>query len=236
MNPRVTVLMATFNQAGYIREALESLKSQTLPPRAVEVLVINDGSTDDTSAILRLESSWLRLLERENRGLVATCNDGLELARGQYFTRLDSDDMAAPEWLATMIAALDSHPTACCAYPDRYELYQGGSRRRDADGRNLYSLEAGGTLFVTEALRRCGGFRAFYWEEYDLYLRLRSAGEWVHVPQPLYTYRKHDAGMTHDPRRRLDGWRELIDQWGPDVLQQAGHNLELEQVLRSLGE
>jgi glycosyltransferase involved in cell wall biosynthesis len=229
--PRLTVLLATCNQASYLTDALNSLREQTFPLSEFEVLVINDGSTDTTSEILRREARWIRLVERENRGLVATCNQGLHLARGRYFTRLDSDDIARRDWLATLMAALDSRPAACCAYPDRYELHEGCLAYTKADGGNICSLEACGTVFVTDTLRCVGGFRAFYWEEYDLYLRLRAAGEWLHVPLPLYTYRKHDAGMTHDPRQRIDGWRELILEWGPEVLRNAGHDPELKQVL-----
>lgn len=229
--PRVTVLMATYNQAAYLPAALESLRAQTSSSGEVEVLAINDGSSDGTSAILHREAGWIRLVERENRGLAATCNEGLEMARGEYFARLDSDDLAAPEWLASLTEALGSRPTACLAYPDRYEWHGDARTYRHARGGDIYSLEACGTVFRTDLLRRAGGFRRFYWEEYDLYLRLRESGDWLHVAKPLYTYRKHDAGMTHNRERRIEGWQELIREWGPEVVRNAGRNPELEQVL-----
>jgi GT2 family glycosyltransferase len=100
------------------------------------------------------------------------------------------------------------------------------------DPDNLYSLIACGTLFRTELLRAIGGYRAFYWEEYDLYLRLRTQGRFLHVAAPLYTYRRHAAGMTGSRRARHEGWRQLAQIWGAQALREAGVNPELEEALR----
>ena len=97
--PIVTVVMATCNQARYLRDALESLIIQTLPPHDFEVIVINDGSSDETAKVLQNYVKWVHLIEHENRGLVASCNEGLAKAHGRYFARVDSDDYVAPEWL-----------------------------------------------------------------------------------------------------------------------------------------
>ena len=83
-------------------------------------------------------------------------------------------------------------------------------------------------------MRRVGGFRPFYWEEYDLYLRLRAAGEWVHVPLPLYAYRKHDASMSARASDRMNGWLQLAMEWGADTLRSSGAELEMEQALTLL--
>ncbi len=228
----VTVLIAAYNQGKYIRQALESLKAQTLSSHNFEVIVINDGSTDETQEILRDYKGWIRLVERENQGLVASCNQGLSLARGSYFTRLDSDDFVALEWLATLTQALRPNPDACCACPDRYEVYGNQWHRVWVQPVNLYSLVACGTLFATDVLRKVGGFRSFYWEEYDLYLRLRQAGELIHVPEPLYMYRRHNRSMTHDVSQRIEGWLQLAREWGVETLQSAGFHPDLDKVLR----
>lgn len=230
--PLVTVLMATYNQAGYCRQALDSLGAQTLPSDDFEVIVINDGSADETSVILNEYTGWIRLLERDNRGLVASCNEGLALARGGYFARLDSDDSVVPEWLGGLVEALQANPAACCAYPDRYEVHDDERRFVGAEPGNLYSLQACGTVIRTDALRAVGGFRPFYWEEYDLYLRLREVGEFVHVAQALYLYRKHAGSMTHALSERLEGWVQLAREWGADTLRSAGFDRDLDKALR----
>jgi glycosyltransferase involved in cell wall biosynthesis len=230
--PLITIVMATYNQGRYLRQALDSLRAQMLPHDDVEVIVINDGSTDETSEILRDYGGGVHLIERENRGLVASCNEGLALARGGYFARLDSDDFVAPEWLKCLVEALESNPHACCAYPDRYEVRSDQWRYVKAEPGNLYSLEACGTLFRTDVLRGVGGFRPFYWEEYDLYLRLRQVGKFVHVPQPLYMYRKHIDSMTHNGSKRLEGWLQLAKEWGSDTLKSVGFNPDLYKALQ----
>src|SRR5689334_20413639 len=100
--PQITVLVAAYNQGSYLSQALDSLKAQTLSAQAFEVIVINDGSTDETASVLN-KYPWITRRDRENRGLVNTCNEGLQLARGAYFARLDSDDYAAPTWLASLL-------------------------------------------------------------------------------------------------------------------------------------
>jgi len=227
----ISVVTATFNQAGYLREALDSLRRQSLPADAFEAIVINDGSTDDTSNVLKEYAAWAQIIEHENRGLVASCNEGLALACGRYFARLDSDDFVEPTWLAALLEAMESEPAACCAYPDRYELIEGRRRYVGADAANLYSLEACGVLIRTEAVRHVGGFRPFYWEEYDLYLRLRHAGLFLHVPQALYAYRKHSEAMTSVSAKRQQGWLDLAREWGSDTLRSAGVNPELDEAL-----
>ena len=232
--PDVTVCMATLNQAEYLTQALTSLQTQTLARDRYEVVVIDDGSNDETPRLLLEWIPMIRLVSRDNRGLVASCNEGLGLARGRYFARVDSDDVVAPNWLASMVAALDETPDACLAYPDRIEIDVPSTRRIYCNAADIYSLQACGTVFRTDVLRRIGGFRPFYWEEYDLYLRLRAAGEWVHVPLPLYVYRKHDASMTARASDRTNGWLQLAMEWGADTLRSSGAALEMEQALTLL--
>ena len=234
--PLISVVVATYNQARYLRQALDSLRLQILPPDEFEVIVINDGSTDKTSEILQDYRGWIHLRERENRGLIASCNEGLAVARGHYFARLDSDDFVAANWLRCLAEAVELNPKACCAYPDRYEGEEETWHYVKAQSDNLYSLEACGTLFRTDVVRQVGAFRPFYWEEYDLYLRLRHQGEFVHVPQPLYMYRKHAASMTCDLSDRLEGWLQLAKEWGPDTLGSVGFDDELDKALQWLEE
>ncbi len=230
--PLVSAVLPTFNQAALLSEALRSLRAQTLPPDRWEVIVINDGSTDETQEILSHQSDWLRVIRQPNQGLPASCNAGLRLAQGKYLARIDSDDRAAPDWLERMATALEAAPEASCAVPDRTEWEGEEKRHVRVDPDNLYSLIACGTLFRTELLRAIGGYRPFYWEEYDLYLRLRVQGRFLHVAAPLYTYHRHAAGMTHSRQARHEGWRELAQAWGMQALREAGPNPELEEALR----
>ena len=194
--------------------------------------MVDDGSTDHTVEILRRYQDLICVLRQPHLGLPLACSLGLSRARGRYFARLDSDDFAEPSWLRLELKELELHPDACCVSSDYVEVREDGSRiHRPIQPGNLYTRMACGTLFRTQAVRSAGGFRPFYWEEYDLYLRLAPMGRFLHLNQPLYSYRSHPTSMTADLQRRREGWRELAQQWGASFLRTAGTHPELEEAL-----
>lgn len=229
MTPRVSVLIATYNQAATLPETLGSLTAQRLPTSELEIIVVNDGSTDETGKILRAQPG-MRVIETAHRGLVPSCNEGLAAAKGKFFARIDSDDLADHQWLSKLSDLLEKNPSACCATSDRYELTGSEKKLVRVEPGNLYDLTACGTMFRTEALRKVGGFRPFFWEEYDLYLRLKPLGPFLHLPESVYIYRRHPGGMTQNASSRLQGWEELAQAWGKEKLLAAGSHPELEYV------
>lgn len=215
----------------FLPQALRSLLAQTLPREQSEIIVVDDGSTDDTAEVLARFAKDVRALRQPQRGLVAAVNAGLKLARGRYFVRVDADDQAAPDLLALGCRLLSANPQGVCVFSDHFEVRDGRRVRKRTDPQNLYTLIACGTTFRTALLREVGGYRKLYWEEYDLYLRLREHGEFLHLPLPLYFYRKHSMSMTHRAGERKRGWQELIDYWGADRLRSAGRSEELDRIL-----
>src|SRR5512139_2675174 len=111
----VTVLIPTFNRTRYVGHAIRSVLQQTR--RDLELLVLDDGSTDDTEAVVRAVSdARVRYVRCPHRGISATLNTGIGLARGPYIARLDSDDEWLPELLATETAVLDADPDVGLVY------------------------------------------------------------------------------------------------------------------------
>jgi len=108
--PKITVLMPLFNGERYVREALESILGQTFTD--FELLIIDDGSTDSSAAIVAsYDDRRIRLVANdENLGISATLNRGLDLARGEYIARMDSDDVSLPTRLAEQVEYLESNP------------------------------------------------------------------------------------------------------------------------------
>lgn len=237
-DPTVTVLICTYNQASFLSDALESVRRQTLPSAQYETIVVNDGSTDETSEILAEHDDWIRAIDRsENRGLVPSCNEGIEAANGQYVARLDSDDYVTADWLEQLVETAREQPDAVCVSPDRYEFQPDNGREYVAvDSTDVYSLVAAGPLLDLDAVRAVGGYRSVYWEEYDLYLRLHERGAFVRVAEPLYFYRRHEGGMTADANRRREGWIELLEHWGRDTLLTAGDDPGLDSTLKWMEE
>lgn len=108
--PRVTVLSAVYNDAAFVREAIESVLAQTFTD--FEYLIINDAAIDDSRAIAAsYRDPRIRIVDNEeNLGLTRSLNRGLALARGELIARFDSNDVCYPERLAKQVAFLDSHP------------------------------------------------------------------------------------------------------------------------------
>lgn len=107
--PRVTVLMPVYNGARYLREAIDSILSQTYGD--FEFLIINDGSTDESAALVESYTDHrIRLVHNDgNMGLIATLNRGIELSRGEYIARMDCDDISLPLRLAKQVEFMDQH-------------------------------------------------------------------------------------------------------------------------------
>ena len=108
--PKVTILMPAYNASLYIKESIESMLNQSFSD--FELLIINDGSKDNTSEVVKsIVDERIRLVENEqNLGLANTLNKGMKLAKGEYLARMDADDLSTPNRLQTQVDYLDSHP------------------------------------------------------------------------------------------------------------------------------
>ena len=95
--PLVSVIIPTYNSAGYIEEALESVFEQTL--QDFEIIVVDDGSTDGTGEVLRKYGDRIRYIYQENNGPASARNGGIRVARGEYIAFLDADDL----WVSTKL-------------------------------------------------------------------------------------------------------------------------------------
>ena len=110
MNPKISVVMSVYNGEKYLREAIDSILNQTF--KNYEFLIINDGSTDlSRKIILSYNDSRIRLVDnKKNIGLTLSLNKGLQLAEGEYFARVDVDDIATPRRLEKQMDFLNSNP------------------------------------------------------------------------------------------------------------------------------
>ena len=216
--PRVSVILATYNRADLVGEAIASVLAQTVA--AGELVIVADGSTVATGAVLaRYGDPRLHVLRQGNQGLSAARNAGLGVARGSYVIMLDSDDRQRPECLARLVAVADARPDAVVVY--------GRSQAMDTEGRlmprvvgnaepfpghTLRSLLYGDFLSIIAALVRradllaVGGFdpRADYAEDWDLWLRLARRGPFVFVDATLADFRVHPGRMTNAQHQTLD--------------------------------
>lgn len=208
--PAVSVLIGTHNHARYLDRTMQSVLTQTFID--LEIIVIDDGSTDDTAERLARWQQRDRRVVVESKpqgGLSSALNRGLSRVRGEFTARLDSDDIALPDRLAKQVAYLRSHADV--------GMLGGCMTLMAADERKLrsahYLLEpaairsamyrasaiASPTSMIRTALaRRIGGWRsAFdYAEDYDFALRMLEVSDIVNLPDVVTYYRVHAAQVT----------------------------------------
>ncbi len=107
--PKVSVVMSVYNAAAFLTEAVQSVLAQTFTD--FEFLIVNDGSSDNSAAILAgFTDPRIKILDQENRGLVASLNRGIEIAAGDYIARMDADDRCTPDRFQLQVNYLDRHP------------------------------------------------------------------------------------------------------------------------------
>jgi glycosyltransferase involved in cell wall biosynthesis len=119
-SPLITVIIPTYNSANFVLEAVQSVLDQTY--RRFEVIVVDDGSTDDTGVVLHRFRNLIRYLYQENQGPSAARNAGIRAARGEYICFLDADDLWVPEKLELQLKFLEEYPRVGLVFSDEVDL------------------------------------------------------------------------------------------------------------------
>ena len=196
---KVTVLMPVYNAAPFMREAMDSILDQTF--QDFEFLIIDDGSTDNSAAIVRSYADpRIRFVQNErNLKLTATLNRGLELARGEYVARMDADDISLPERLAKQAAFLDAHPSVGIA--GVWAMAFGEAQFKiphPADPERIRAkLLFDSALVHPAVLMRRSALNAHglcyrplgHFEDYDLWQRAARVFPLANLPEYLFRYR-----------------------------------------------
>jgi glycosyltransferase involved in cell wall biosynthesis len=125
MTTPVSIIIPCYNQGAFLREAIESCLSQRHP--SLEIVVVDDGSTDNTAEVARSFGGAITLTQQSNRGLAAARNAGIRASRGQYVALLDSDDVCLPDRIQLQAGYLDEHPSIGLVASDAW-LYDGTQR------------------------------------------------------------------------------------------------------------
>lgn len=213
--PLVSVVMPVLNQQDYIRLAIDSILSQTLAD--FELIIIDDGSTDDTAQIIRtyIDKRIVTIKNEQNCGIAASLNRGIENARGKYIARMDADDISLPGRLKKQVDFMEANP----------EIGVLGSNAEviDGKGNTKYSIKFPeshhlilwsffffdpivhpSVMFRRDLVTQMGGYRDLrertqdsFPEDYDLWTRLVQTTWFSNLADVLLKLRKHESGTTH---------------------------------------
>jgi glycosyltransferase involved in cell wall biosynthesis len=246
--PRVTVIIPNYNHTRFISQAINSVLRQSY--RSYEIIVVDDGSTDNSRQVVAQFGDQVRYIWQENQGLAGARNTGLRAARGEFVGLLDADDQWLPDFLATMVDLADQYPAAA--------VYYACAQGMDVEGQTLPQqfggpvvgpeliyerllranflipstillrrtvVEAAGRF--DQALRSC--------EDWDLWLRLLPEHTFVGTPQCLIRYRLHASSLSKNLTGMHAAARATVEKnFGPDDGQWSAWSAEKRRIYGGL--
>jgi len=203
--PRVTVITPAYNRADYIEKVIQSVLDQDYPN--IEYIVLDDGSTDDTPAVLHRYRDRIRAFAHENMGETRTVNRGFELATGEIIGIVNSDDPLLPSAVRRAVETFFANPDVVVVYPDWNMIDAAGNpietihtfEYRYVDMLRWHHCVPGpGAFFRKSLVDRIGGrdpqFR--YIADFDFWLRAGLVGPFQRIPEVLATFRHHATGAS----------------------------------------
>lgn len=199
MSLEISVIIPTFNREKYIGRCIRSLLTQSIGLTNFEMIVIDDGSTDDTTKVLSAFKNDIKIIQnKKNLGLPISLNTGIKASRGKYIVRVDSDDYVNKDFLKILhlfVSSNNDYSAAACDYflvDDNENVIE----RINCDNKPIGC----GIIFETKDLISIGLYNENFLlhEEKELRERYEKKYTIKRVPLPLYRYRKHPNNMTND--------------------------------------
>ena len=218
----ITVLMPAFNAALYISEAIQSVLQQTFTD--FELLIINDGSTDETENTIRdFKDERIVLINKTHEGISQALNIGLQHAKGKYIARFDADDICFPERFARQVYFLETNPDYVITGTDAEYILESGeflfnfkciAHSHYEIMKRLYfycPFIHSGVMYRKDAVIQSGGYsaNAHHFEDYLLWVRLAKKGKLYNIPEALIKVRFNPASATIDEKWRGKKFRQL---------------------------
>lgn len=215
MQPKISVIIRTYNSSNFVKKSIQSVLNQTINKKSFEIVVIDDGSTDDTLKVLGSYEDQLKVFPNESNGPINAINIGLEKARGNYFILLDSDDTFLPEALKIFLEVIDDE-NVDFVYSDYMEVTEKDGIKLVSLKNNIFNSVAGGIIFKKSVVEEVGKYdEQLFFPEYDLLLKLIKRGiTYKHIPKPLFKYYRHSESLTSNKKAVENGFNQLYKKHG----------------------
>lgn len=237
MSPLISVYITNYNYARFLKKAIDSVLSQSF--HDYELLIIDDGSTDDSKNIIEGYASnpKIKIIYQHNKGLNVTNNIAIRAASGKYIIRLDADDHLVSNALEQMSGKLEANHELGMIFPNYYYIDEkdqviGEEIRHDFDNNKVSLLDqpAHGacTMIRTDFLNEIGGYdESFNCQDgYELWIKFTQRYKVTNLKQPLFYYRKHGANLTSNEEMILQT-RAKINQKYINKLQTNNNTLAI---------
>lgn len=208
-SPKISVILPVYNAAQHLREAIDSVLSQTFTD--FELIIINDGSTDRSDEIINSfsDSRIVRINHASNRGLIATLNEGLDLARGECIARMDADDLCLPDRFKEQLIWLETHSDTAVLGTFFYQ-FDGRKRRLivlpetqdEVRAEMVFRCPlAHPTVMMRASVIRSESYRYdtdfMHAEDFELWSRIGKRYPIANLAIPLLKYRIHPAQVSN---------------------------------------
>lgn len=228
--PKISVVIPLYNQSEFVRFAIQSVLQQTI--ESYEIIVVDDGSTDDSRMVVSEFGDRVHYIYQENQGLAGARNTGIRAVKGDLIGLLDADDIWMPDYLEKMTALVARHPDAavffCCARSvdeqgrDLPQIFGKPAMRLDSLYHTLLRANfiiPSTILMRRSAIERVGLFDSSLrsCEDWDLWLRLLPQEQFIGTSEILVRYRLHGRSLSTDPNGMQRAARKVIEKhFGPD--------------------
>jgi len=221
--PKITVIIRSYNSEKFIDKSIQSALNQTISKKLYEILIVDDGSEDNSKQVLlnykEKNSDLIRLLFKEHEGYISTLNSGIRKALGEYIIILDSDDEFKPEILEEMLNIYQNHDIDF-VYSDYYEKKISKQEPQYVSVKdNLFFTLTVGIMFKKKDLINVGLYdEELALPEYDLLMKFKVNNlRGYYISKPLFTYNRREGSITSDKNHVEKAKRQLKDKWGKDI-------------------
>lgn len=211
LGPEISVVLPVFNGEEFLAQAIESVLTQTHPVK--EIIVVDDGSTDQSLSLARRYEPRVRCISQQNQGASAARNAGIAAASGEWIAFLDADDYWLPSKIERQVAVIKEFPAAGLIYAGRLELEDGSFKKIEAKPpawvkeRILFE----NPLYPNTVLVRRSLMLKEPWNvklnsstDWNMFYRLSKLCDFACVKEPLSVYRRHNASLTNR------NWRSVL--------------------------
>jgi glycosyltransferase involved in cell wall biosynthesis len=216
--PRISVVMSVYNAANDLKDSIPGILGQTF--RDFEFIIIDDGSTDDTPAVVRKYAAVdprIKFVQQENRGLTVALNRGLALAQGEYIARQDADDISYPDRFEKQVGLMESDPAIVLVGGNCDDAYENGFTAEwgSYGPKELQKIVFFKTPFAHSTVmmrastcRKLNGYDESFKtsQDMELWMRFAKAGKLAMVPEPVL--RRRIVSSSISVKRR---WRQFYD-------------------------
>lgn len=202
---KLTLIICSFNNSKYLKKCLKSVFNQSVSENNYDVILVDDKSTDNSLEVANLfqnEKNFKIIKNKKNIGLVKSCNSAIKVTNTNFFVRVDSDDYISKNFVKNFLRYIEKDYDLILS---NYIIIK--NKKIKKININMFKLEkmiSCSVALKTKIVKKIGGYRNFFWEEHDLYLRyIKKSKKIYRIKKYLYFYRFHKNNMT-----RLASWKE----------------------------